>query len=364
MTDWLASTVLATARATGLFRLLRWARGAKLLALTYHSVVDAQAAASARAPLLYRNALSAAQFEAQMRHLRRTYQVLDGDALRTALATGDIPRRAAVITFDDGLVNNVTVALPILEKLSIPALFFLPTRFLDAASAGSVRLHWSEDVIARLTAHEEQFSWSQVAERLPRLTVGLPAGSNRSTILLIVDHLKSLSRGARRERVEALRNYLPPIDPAQFPADQNGRSILSTMTWSQARTAADGLVTLGSHTVHHDILTRLSAEEADEEIRTSRDRLTEETDSAADFFSYPVGRPGDFSELHQDMLAEAGYRAAFTQIPGFNEPTTDPYALRRIDVSAVSSLPAFCYYESGAKHLVDRRVRPHKYPDD
>ena len=43
-----------------------------------------------------------------------------------------IPRRVFVVTFDDGYQNNFTRALPILQKLRVPATIFLATRYLDS----------------------------------------------------------------------------------------------------------------------------------------------------------------------------------------------------------------------------------------
>ena len=38
----------------------------------------------------------------------------------------------AVVTFDDGYLDNLTTALPILESRGIPATFFLSTGFIDS----------------------------------------------------------------------------------------------------------------------------------------------------------------------------------------------------------------------------------------
>jgi peptidoglycan/xylan/chitin deacetylase (PgdA/CDA1 family) len=43
-----------------------------------------------------------------------------------------IPRKTFVVTFDDGYANNFTQALPILERLGVPATVFLATAYLDS----------------------------------------------------------------------------------------------------------------------------------------------------------------------------------------------------------------------------------------
>lgn len=43
-----------------------------------------------------------------------------------------IPRRTFVVTFDDGYANNLYQALPILQRLGVPATIFLATAYLDS----------------------------------------------------------------------------------------------------------------------------------------------------------------------------------------------------------------------------------------
>jgi peptidoglycan/xylan/chitin deacetylase (PgdA/CDA1 family) len=149
MTNRLQQTAFATARASGLFRALRWWHRKDLLVLTYHSVARVDAATRRRYAPLYRNAVSAQHFEKQMRFLKRRYRVIGEDELLAFLDGGSLPERAALLTFDDGLKNNATVAWPILHRHDLPAFFFLPTAFLDDAAANRLRPHWSEELAAR-----------------------------------------------------------------------------------------------------------------------------------------------------------------------------------------------------------------------
>lgn len=356
MTSFLTQTALTAARATGLFRLLRFRHRHELLVLTYHSVVEAAATARQQHPLVYRNAVTAEHFETQLRHLRRQYRLLDGDDLRAVLEGASLPAYPAVVTFDDALLNNATVALPLLRDLNVPAFFFLPTGFVDAASEDRQRLHWTEALVARLSAHSPGSApfWGAVQTRLPNLDADLASLPESHASLRVVAHLKSCPRNIREERLEALDEILTALDPDAFPADTAGHSILQTMTWSHAREAAAHGVTLGSHTVNHTILNRQPDDAAATEIRKSRRRIQDETNQPADVFAYPNGRAQDFGPVHQDLLARAGYRGAFTQIPGFNDASTNPLRLRRIDVSADHDLSTFCYFASGCKRAVDR----------
>lgn len=359
MTFSLRQILLRAARAAGLFFRMRFQHCHELLVLTYHSVVQGVPKKRRRYPLVYRNAISAGHFEQQMRYLQRHYTILDGDELRAGLTNGSFPDRAAVVTFDDGLLNNATVALPILRRLDIPALFFLPTGFVDAASENTLRRHWTEDLIARLSYRrlEDTFDPRALTAHLSKLTVDLDDLSP-SSIRRIVEHLKSLPRETRLNRLSTLTDVLGDPPPASaFPANRDGHSVLATMTWDQARQAAKQGITLGGHTVNHESLARLPDGDAATEITGSLQALSEKTGQTADLFSYPYGGSSDFKDSHKKVLADAGCRGAFTQIVGFNTSSTDPLALRRIDVSPDYSLDMFAYVASGTKKEIDRIVR-------
>jgi peptidoglycan/xylan/chitin deacetylase (PgdA/CDA1 family) len=90
--------------------------------LMYHSVDDAQAAVSSLA-------VSTQSFRKQMSFLkRRHYRFLSLAEFVSALENKErLPRRAVVVTFDDGYENNYTAAYPILKELGIPACIFVTT---------------------------------------------------------------------------------------------------------------------------------------------------------------------------------------------------------------------------------------------
>ena len=68
------------------------------------------------------------QFEAQLRYLRAArVRTLTASELVAALERGEAPRRAAVLTFDDGYADNATYALPLLRQYGVRATFFIIT---------------------------------------------------------------------------------------------------------------------------------------------------------------------------------------------------------------------------------------------
>jgi len=97
--------------------------------------------------------------------------------------------------------------------------------------------------------------------------------------------------------------------------------------------------TIGSHSLTHPRLTRLTLRDAREEIFASKKMLEDTFGLAVGDFCYPYG---DWNEAVRDLVMEAGYRTACTTEFGVNTPATSPFALHRITVRhPTRSLKAF-----------------------
>ena len=70
-------------------------------------------------------------FRQQMEYIKRTCAPLPLAEFAAALVNNSLPQRAVAITFDDGYVDNLLTASPILERLNLPATFYVTTDRLD-----------------------------------------------------------------------------------------------------------------------------------------------------------------------------------------------------------------------------------------
>ena len=86
---------------------------------------------------------------------------------------------------------------------------------------------------------------------------------------------------------------------------------------------------IGSHSMNHHYLTRLTLRDAREEIFASKKKLEDTFGVAVEDFSYPYG---EWNPAVRDLVMEAGYRSACTTEFGVNTPATPPFALCRITV--------------------------------
>ncbi|HZM05386.1 MAG TPA: polysaccharide deacetylase family protein [Candidatus Saccharimonadales bacterium] len=86
---------------------------------------------------------------------------------------------------------------------------------------------------------------------------------------------------------------------------------------------------IGSHSLSHSRLTRLSLRDAREEVFASKKKLEDTFGAPVEHFCYPYG---DWNKAVRDLVVEADYRTACTTEFGVTQPATPPFALPRITV--------------------------------
>ncbi|MGZ4303082.1 MAG: polysaccharide deacetylase family protein [Gaiellaceae bacterium] len=108
---------------------------------------------------------------------------------------------------------------------------------------------------------------------------------------------------------------------ARYPTE------LSTMRWEELKELAAHGVTIGSHTLSHPHLTKLSDRELHRELRESRERIEDELGAPCKLFAYPYG---EHDSRVRAATRAAGYEAAFALHARRRQP--DPYALPRVAI--------------------------------
>jgi peptidoglycan/xylan/chitin deacetylase (PgdA/CDA1 family) len=101
------------------------------------------------------------------------------------------------------------------------------------------------------------------------------------------------------------------------------------LTWDQVRQMKQAGFVFGSHTVNHVNLTKLGAEQIQAELTESRDEMEAQLGEKPRYFAYPTGA---YNLQIEQMVRQAGYRAAFTIRYGQVGADSDPYALERIPI--------------------------------
>lgn len=120
---------------------------------------------------------------------------------------------------------------------------------------------------------------------------------------------------------------------------REGEALEPLMNASQVREWIAAGHRIGSHSLSHPHLTRLSIRDAREEIFASKKKLEDLFGVPVHDFCYPYG---SWNKAVRNLVMEAGYRTACSTDFGVNTPNVSAYSLRRIIVRyPTRSLKAF-----------------------
>ena len=216
-------------------------------------------------------------------------------------------RRSVAVTFDDAYEDVLTEALPVLERLGIPATVFAVS-----------------DVLG------ESFWW----DRMAGIPVAVALGHLRAIGSLTVDpgwdpkvilgrlhtHLLSMPP---EERDQGIQRLLAGTSTGPLPP--------RTLTSEELRAlSASGTVEIGGHTRTHPNLAGLGEIEQEAEIREGRQVLEEKLGAPVTSFAYPFGTFAHFDRTTLRAVERSGFARACTAEPGVVTARTNPFGLPRL----------------------------------
>lgn len=274
--------------------------------------------------------VSPERFRDQLSALQARRTPLSMTALVDALERGEATDDAVALTFDDGYVDNLTAAKPLLEAVDMPATIYLATGWIG----GSLPFWWDE-LEAMVFRPESVHFAVTIGGR--RLTIRLPSDvegaspdwrygkrvrtARESTYARLWTSLRNLPPDERSAAMDQLRRQFPPpvSDPHSLP-----------MSARQAERLSSPLIEVGAHTVTHTPLTRLSASARRAEIERSGREAALLSGRMPNGFAYPHG---DRDRAIRTMVSEAGYRyACSTRTAAINRTSFDLFDLPRLMV--------------------------------
>jgi peptidoglycan/xylan/chitin deacetylase (PgdA/CDA1 family) len=330
------------AKYSGLLQAYERRMRSKITVLMYHRILEDAECADYPFPSLV---MPRSLFEAQLDYLsERTHVLPVADALRRARERPRGWRPLVCMTFDDGYVDNFEIAAPVLEARGLRGTFFI--------TAGAVQARkplWYD----RAASAWALFGSEETRELLSDGgDTEVPSFETRESW---IEWLKLVS-GDRRETSIAVLEAKADNDTSPCPL----------MTADQVRQLSESGHEIGSHTLWHPILTTMAEDERRHEIEGARKLLRQWTKREVTGFCYPNG---DFDSEVVRQLREAGHSYACTTQPGRNHEGTDPFQLRRIDVTCdrVSSVDGrfdplgfraeICLFREGLRRWADPRGR-------
>jgi peptidoglycan/xylan/chitin deacetylase (PgdA/CDA1 family) len=271
----------------------------------------------------------AAEFERAMRYVRRQFEVVPLAALADELQSSR-PQLGGklAITFDDGLRNNISVAYPILQRLGLPATFFVCPALLERGS-----WLWNQEARQRLR-RLQRGALAELAQE-----AGAPADVEG-----FVDWMKKQDRAGRQRVEERIRHAT-----REFSATADEHHEFDLARWDELARLDPEVVTIGSHTLTHPILTTLAPEELRQEVEESRRVLEAVLQRTVDQFAYPNGDVD--ATVH--ACVRATYRSAVSVEEGLVAAGCDRHMIPRINLPWNVLRLALALHRAGSVALPD-----------
>ncbi len=278
---------------------------ARLAVLTYHRVLS-------EPDSIQVNEVDIKNFDWQMETLSRYFNVFPLDEALDRLYKNSLPEGSVSVTFDDGYLDNLTNAAPILKKWNITATLFVATSYLDGG------IMWNDMIIESLRSYQH-----------PKLDLNsLKLGSydfstpdnKRVSIYALLEKIKYHDVGTRIKLAEKVSELVGQPLPGNL-----------MLTSDQVSQLADNNFIVGGHTHTHPILSEIDLDKAEWDIKHGLDILKEITESNIRLFAYPNGVPGkDYFREHTSLISKLGFDYAVTTAWGTANSKSEHMQIPRI----------------------------------
>jgi len=334
-------SVLAVRTAVGdRWRTARARHRGCAIVLAYHRVADLE-----RDPQLI--SVTPDHFAEQIAVLAREHEILTCADLFGLMRAGKrLPHRAVVVTIDDGYVDNLTTALPVLKEYGVPA-----TAFLSSGFIGGDREFWWDELERLLLASgalppefalsadgtdislnlDTEREWSEAdAARWAGWNVTQPPPTPRHELFLaLYAFVQPLTGSGREQALAQLRDAIGV--PLAVRADNR------TLTAHEVRVMdSSGVFEIAAHTRTHQALSRRTEAEQRDEIEDDKSALEAIVGHEVRSFCYPHGGRDKFDDTSIQLAREAGFDGACTTEYGIVVPWADRFTVPRCHTEDIS----------------------------
>ncbi len=299
----------------------------RFLSITYHYMGDYG--------LEYQgiSSLSASRFIRQLEEIGQNFEFISQETLLNALENRTVlPENSCLLTFDDGLKSQFEVAVPILEQMKIPAVFFLCGLPYDRREVLTIhKIHWLrsildpnifiEKIVAKLEMLGSEFSWEmfdpdKIADKFfwddletkkikYLLNVVLPPALSKQCVDLLFD-----------EYVGSQEQFCDDF----------------YLSESEVRCLHEHFA-VGVHSYSHQVLGRMGRDSVRAEIRRNIDVVSTMISASPKGISYPYGYKEAVTPMVAEIARQSGLAFGFTVERSFNVTLHEPLLLARIDTN-------------------------------
>jgi peptidoglycan/xylan/chitin deacetylase (PgdA/CDA1 family) len=232
------------------------------------------------------------EFEQHLIYFKKNFNIL---SLKEICHRNDLAGYSIALTFDDGYLNNIQHAIPLLSKYQIPATFFVSS----ASLVDPLYLHPSDYIdIIRTSTTEDLVINGTVFKNENRQLRHAEYGN-------AFDYLNSLNFSDFKKTIAWIRNQYP-LEKVLTKIDPEVYTVVSATTVTGL--VVEKLFTVGSHGHDHVNLEKLNKGEMVDQLKTSKELLEKHLQAPIDFFAFPYGY---FNRAAVEASMEQGYAYLF-----------------------------------------------------
>lgn len=250
-------------------------------------------------------------------------------------------RRFAVLTFDDGYADNLSNALPILERYQVPFTVYVTTELVTRQA-----FFWWRGLQCLFRDHAE---------------VAVEALGRRYNCSSLKEKIAAY-REVKRWVVQDVTVRAPLLKETFKKYNISLIELLDrdALSAEQVQTlASHPLVTIGGHTTSHPELAKLTEAEARREISENRVFLEDLIDKPVSHFAYPFGGSEACGPREERLVKDLRFKSATTTRRGniFPEHHDRPLALPRAQFNGNREYLSFIAMQMGGiRQLIDSRM--------
>jgi peptidoglycan/xylan/chitin deacetylase (PgdA/CDA1 family) len=290
-------------------------------------------------------------FDQQILHVNNKHTVVSLSDLFHKLSQKDKSfKNLASITFDDGYKDNITNALPILEKYNCPATIFICKDFVT----GKLVPWWYEIEAYAKIVHQLTIIWP--GRNIPKTYYT----NSQDTITSSLWEIDLIMRSLNHKEQQIVLNFLRKefISEGNTDFRKNFSDLNLFMNENDlVQLSKHPLITIGAHTLTHPNLRNVSDSTLIEELSLSKKWLEEITGKSVDYFAYPFGGEKEVGKRETLATKECGFKAGFVTSYGHIPKTKDInfFALPRVVMNHYSNFSNFKWLLSGSAAAIKNR---------
>lgn len=277
--------------------------------------------------------------------LENNYEIVSLDKLHeTLLNKIKSDKKFVVFTFDDGYIDNYTLAYPIFKKYNIPFTIYVTTSFPDKTAV----LWWyslkdlvkNNRIVNFIYNGKEYLFTTETLEEKKEVYLEirkLILSEENLDLTKLTDHI------FKKNGID-IKKYSQKL----------------TMDWTHIKElSTDDIVTIGAHTTNHYNLKKLDAERVVKEIKDSKDKLEMVIGKKVQHFAFPFGSRNEAGSREVELVEDLGFKTVTTTRCGnvFLEHHQFTNFLPRISVSPYTESPYIELYINGFIPAIRNKLR-------